>query len=85
MKKHAIETENLEAHVDLCAERYDSLLDKINRLDHRMGDMELITRNILEKLAQMERRSNSNWFTVAGATIGLLFTVVGYLIVNFVA
>ena len=33
MAKHSIEKENLEAHVDLCQERYNSLLDKIDRLE----------------------------------------------------
>lgn len=81
--KHAIEKENLEAHVDLCAERYDSLLDKIDRLEHRMSDVELVTRDILNKLTQMENRQHYNWLKTAGFTIGLLLSIVGFLIVNF--
>lgn len=81
--KHSIEKENLEAHVDLCAERYDSLLDKINRLEHRMSDMDMVVRDILDKLTKMEARQHYNWLKTAGFTIGLLLSVVGFLIVNF--
>lgn len=84
MAKHEIEKENLEAHVDLCAERYDSLLDKIGRLEHRMSDVESVTKDILDKLTQMENRQNSVWIKTASGAIALLLAVIGFLIVNFV-
>jgi hypothetical protein len=84
MAKHSIEKENLEAHVDLCSERYDSLLDKIDRLEHRMSDVELVTKDILNKLTQMENRQNSVWIKTASGAIALLIAVIGFLVVNFV-
>lgn len=84
MKKHQIEKENLEAHVDLCAERYDSLLDKIDRLEHRMSDVESVTRDILNKLIQLENRHNTLWFKTAGVVIGLLVASIGFLLSSYV-
>ena len=84
MAKHSIEKENLEAHVDLCQERYNSLLDKIDRLEHRMSDVELVTKDILDKLTQMENRQNSVWIKTASGVIALLVTIIGFLVVNFV-
>ena len=84
MKKHEIEKENLEAHVDLCAERYDSLLDKIDRLEHRMSDVESVTRDILDKLTQMENRHNSVWFKTGGVVISLLLASIGFLLATYV-
>ena len=39
MNQSRLERENLEAHVDLCAERYRVLEEKLNRLETIFGDV----------------------------------------------
>jgi len=40
MSSTEIEKKNLEAHVELCAERYKSLEDKLDNLDQRVSAIE---------------------------------------------
>jgi len=49
-----IERENLEAHVDLCAERYRVLEEKVNNIDTRL--------NGIEKTVQTMREDNIREF-----------------------
>lgn len=77
-----LEKQNLEAHVDLCAERYSSLDAKIDRLEARMKDVELTLLDILDKLHKMENKHQDKWNNLGGALILILVSVIGFLIVN---
>ena len=35
-----IEKENLEAHVELCAQRYQSLDDRLSKIEGKFGDLQ---------------------------------------------
>ena len=37
-----IEKQNLEAHVELCAERYKNLEDKLDNLDSKVSDLDMV-------------------------------------------
>jgi hypothetical protein len=37
-----IEKTNLEAHVDLCAQRYDSLNERLTKIESRFGELQKI-------------------------------------------
>ena len=39
MQQSRLERENLEAHVDLCAERYRVLEEKLNRLENKVDSL----------------------------------------------
>ena len=77
-----IETENLEAHVSICQERYEALEAKIDRLEHRLGDLEILTRDISDKLNKMEQRQTSIWFTVGGVVITGLVGTIAFLLTH---
>lgn len=77
-----LEKQNLEAHVDLCAERYSSLDAKIDRLEARMKDVEITLLDILDKLHKMENKHQDKWNNLGGALIIVLVSVIGFLIVN---
>ena len=47
-----IEKQSLEAHVELCAERYNSLDRRLNSLDDRMGRMENLIMEVKEAIAE---------------------------------
>lgn len=88
-----LEKQNLEAHVDLCAERYKRLEEKFNTVELRLGslkqDFALLESNMENKhkeLVAMIQESSSSRFKVLVATTGTivasLLTVLGYLILN---
>lgn len=79
-----IETENLEAHVSICQERYLALEGKIDRLEHRLGDLETLVRDISDKLNKMEQRQTNHWFTIGGSTIITLVAIIGWFFVHYV-
>lgn len=66
-----IEKTNLEAHVDLCAQRYDSL-------DKRLTSIE----NKFEKLEQLIENGHSSMIKVIIGTAGTIITgVLGLIVV----
>jgi archaellum component FlaC len=72
-----LERENLEAHVDLCAERYRVLEDKLNKLD---SSLEAVQRQLSEIADDTLREKASNNRMVLGAVgtimAGLVSTIV---------
>lgn len=77
-----IETENLEAHVSICQERYEALDAKIDRLEARMKDVEITLLDIVDKLHRMEGKHQDKFNNLGGALILILVSVIGFLIVN---
>ena len=82
-KTTAIEKENLEAHVELCAERYKNLDDKLQSLDTRMGKIEQLITEIKTALATAPNESNKTIIaigaTVVGAMIGGIVTLIVHI------
>lgn len=79
-----LEKENLEAHVDLCAERYKGLE---NRLDKVESKLEKIDTDLTE-IKSMISTGHSNQFrmllSTAGGIITVLLAVLGYLFIKLV-
>ena len=67
-----IEKVNLEAHVELCAERYNNLEEKLDNLEERMDKLETHMVDIKNCLASNERSRYSQWFKFSLAAIGIL-------------
>lgn len=74
-----LERHNLEAHVDLCAERYQQLRDKLDNLDLRLGDLERTMHTIHQDLTQFREKTVNRYLTWAGVIIGSLCAVIGWL------
>ena len=77
MQQSRLERENLEAHVDLCAERYRVLEEKLDNLDKRFDRLESTMKEMAEK--QVNDKAGGNKLIIgAAATViaGLLSTVV---------
>ena len=69
-----LEKTNLEAHVDLCSERYRNLLDRLSAIEHRLG-------KISDDMKSGQRLGNKTVIAAAGTVIaGLLSTMVVLLI-----
>ena len=90
-----IEKKSLEAHVELCAERYKSLedrLDQVNeridgldgKIDKKINKMEATLERIVEKLDSVQSTRNKQLINWAGSTIAVLSaslaTIVWYMI-----
>jgi uncharacterized protein YlxW (UPF0749 family) len=72
-----LERENLEAHVDLCAERYRVLEEKFTRLEAKVDQIADSVTRMADKQSQDKLASNKLIIGAAGTVIaGLLSTVV---------
>jgi prefoldin subunit 5 len=78
-----IEKKSLEAHVELCAERYKNLEDKLQSLDVRMGKIEELIGEIKNAVASSPNESNKTLITIGtaivAALIGGLITLVVHI------
>lgn len=78
-----IEKKSLEAHVELCAERYSNLNDRLESLDSRMGKIEQLISEVKQAIASAPNESNKTLIaigtTVVGAMIGAIITLVVHL------
>jgi phage shock protein A len=65
------ERTSLGAHVDLCAERYKSLDEKLDKLEHRMTAMEehiiIIRTKLLESTAETTSKNSGQLITIGTA------------------
>ena len=65
-----LEKQNLEAHVDLCSERYKGLHDRLSAIEQRLG-------KINDDMKAGHKASSKTVITAAGTVIaGLLSTMV---------
>ena len=70
MSTTELEKQNLEAHVDLCAERYKGLHDRLSAIEVRLGKMN-------EDMIAGQKSSEKTIIATAGTVVaGLLSTVV---------
>lgn len=67
----ASERTSLEAHVDLCAERYKALEDKLDKLEQRMTNMEeniiVIRTKLSESSAEASNKTSGQLITIGTA------------------
>ena len=77
MNQSRLERENLEAHVDLCAERYRVLEEKLNRLEVKVYGLTTAMSKVAEKQTSASISSNKLIIGAAATVIaGLLSTIV---------
>ena len=70
MSTTELEKQNLEAHVDLCSERYKGLHDRLSAIELRLGKMN-------EDMIAGQKSSSKTIIATAGTVVaGLLSTVV---------
>ena len=70
MSTTELEKQNLEAHVDLCSERYKGLHDRLSAIEVRLGKMN-------EEMTAGHKSTSKTIIATAGTVVaGLLSTVV---------
>ena len=79
-----LEKKSLEAHVDLCAQRYRFLEQKLQDVEEKISKLDSVISDVHSMLhAMTEKRSDQllNWSLGIGAT---MLGIIGYLLVTYV-
>ena len=79
-----IEKKSLEAHVELCAQRYKLLEEKLETMEEKIisvADAVTTVKNCIEK---MSTKNNDRLIAWGVGIIGFLVATVGYLLTNYV-
>ena len=84
MSSTNIEKTNLEAHVELCAERYATLEEKLDNLDRRMDTVEQNVVAIRESISTKTGGINKALFAASVTIIGVMFSAIIVLLVNLI-
>ena len=79
-----IEKKSLEAHVELCAERYNQLEARFEHVDSKINHLETLLREVHDMVQKMaEKRTDQLMGWGVGIIVSLLATT-GYLITQYV-
>ena len=81
MSASDIERENLEAHVELCAERYRQLNMKLDSLDNKVTAMEGMISDIKTSLSEANDKHNRQLITIGTSVIVVLIGAIVSLLV----
>jgi len=84
IQSQQIEKKSLEAHVDLCAERYKELNTTITQMNERIDSLENHILDLKDDLNKITRSVNNRIITISGATVGVLATAVIALTVKLI-
>ena len=79
-----IEKKSLEAHVELCAERYSSLDQRINGINEKIEKVEQCVEDIKTIMAAHVEKHNDRLIAWGVGIIATLVGTVGWLIATYV-
>lgn len=85
MSSTEIEKKSLEAHVELCAERYANLETKLNSLEARMDKLESHIVDIKDALSRVGNEGHKTLITIGTAVFVALLSGVIALVINLAA
>lgn len=79
-----IEKKNLETHVELCAERYKFLEEKLETVETKVTGLEKCLHEIRDMIQEMAQKRNDQLMTWGMGIIGTLGAVIAWLVVTYV-
>ena len=79
-----IEKKSLEAHVELCAERYNALEARLDHVNAKITKLDGVICEVRDLVQQMNSKRNEQLITWGLTTIGVLVAIIGYFISRFV-
>lgn len=79
-----IEKKSLEAHVELCAERYRFLENKLETVESTVSSMNEMVADIRSMMDEMVNKRNDQLIKWGTAIIGSLVASVVYLVMHYV-
>lgn len=91
-----IEKKSLEAHVELCAERYKNLEQKLDSVENRVTDVErkleakidaveAVLDEIKDMIVKMQHHRNNQLISWGVAIIATLLSAIGFLLWNIIS
>lgn len=80
-----IEKKNLETHVELCAERYKFLEEKLETVETKVTGLEKCLHEIRDMIQEMAQKRNDQIVSWGLGIIGTLGAVIAWLVVTYVA
>ena len=78
-----IEKKSLEAHVELCAERYRLLELKIENVEKSVGSVKKVVTEVHEMMHEMANKRNDQLINWGIGIIGTLIGTVAWLAVHY--
>lgn len=79
-----IEKKSLEAHVELCAERYRNLDERFEDLGTKISKVETVMEEVHKILNNMAEKRNTQLINWGIGIIGSLVAAVAWLVTNYV-
>ena len=79
-----IEKKSLEAHVELCAQRYNALEKCIKDVKDDVSEMKNVIAEVRDIVHAMSEKRNDQLLYWGGSIIAVLVGTVGYLISHYV-
>jgi len=79
-----IEKKSLEAHVELCAERYNQLEARFEHVDGKINHLETLLREVHDMVQRMSEKRTDQLIGWGVGLIGALTAAVIYLVTNYV-
>lgn len=80
-----IEKKSLEAHVELCAERYKLLENKLQTVEEGVEETKDMVRNLTSTVSGMAEKSNDRIITWGVGIIATLAAVCGWLLTHYLS
>ena len=79
-----IEKKSLEAHVELCAERYRFLEQKLEAMEEKINSINSVIREIHDGIMTLGERRNSQIMAFGVGLTATLLGIIGYLLSVYV-
>jgi len=79
-----IEKKSLEAHVELCAERYNALENRLDHVDSKISSLADMIREVHDMVQRMSEKRTDQLIGWGVGIIGALTATVIYLVTNYI-
>ena len=79
-----IEKKSLEAHVELCAERYNALEMRLEVLDNKIGGVATMVKEVKETVSKMAEKNNDRLIAWGVGIRGTLVASTVYLFTHYI-
>ena len=79
-----IEKKSLEAHVELCAERYRFLESKLEAVEEKIESTNSVVREVHDMIQEMSSKRHDQIIAWGMGLMGILVVTIGYLLATYV-
>ena len=79
-----IEKHSLEAHVELCAERYNGLIAQLTNLDTKINNVSTMVKEVKDCVNKLTEKNTDRLINWGVGLIGFLGASVLYLVAHYV-